>query len=798
MSNPTHIHDVQEQAARGQLALFIGADLDREVTDLPSRADLARDLAQRKGRARSRVDESLSLAEVAQRVAQGGNRFEFTTFIRDQLDTTGKSPQPFHWRIVELVQEHGIDTLITTAYDNLLELAFQEANVPINRVVRGSDVSFIDPDRPTLIKLYGDAQMPDTLVVTEDDHYGLGRDRDKEDLLHEVRTVLRRQTVLFLGYNLADPDFNLLWREVLDRAGRFARTAYAVWPDLSEGEVRMWQDRGIVILEADPLGVLGGFEAPSAPAGRPEPEVDVPTPKPSVKGKNMDYKLGFKVLKECLAEADAKVQSELATLEERFWANQRAERLFGSSENTRNERSQTIFSLNDLALKHCGVSFNELCQGAKPEPFVRPQSTHRTEMPEPSPIPSRRERASVRFKLQLARLVGLEFEVRAFETPMGEPRATARLPYGRDDLTAILKALPAASLEAASLTSAQADALRDLGLLTNPGLVPDLHVQVGRALYRSLFPGDVGAAFQMAWNQVRVQRGLVSLQLRFDEDAVDLARYPWELLFYRRHLLPSGALELTHYISYPEAPTALAVEPPLRVLYVESRPTDLKSLPEDEKQEAVHSALKALDEEGLVVLEELSPPTYKALIARIENSQDHVLHFDGHGTVARRCPACGAMNYPQHTSCQRSGCDRSLTDVPPLGYLAFEKESSREVDWVDSKALEHLLYPSTVRVAVLSACRSGEVRGKTLFGGVGPALIQAGVPAVVAMQVPITVQAAVEFMQGFYGALARFESLPAAMTSGRRRLFRGREWFIPALYLRSRDDEGQLFKSSSL
>jgi CHAT domain-containing protein len=133
--------------------------------------------------------------------------------------------------------------------------------------------------------------------------------------------------------------------------------------------------------------------------------------------------------------------------------------------------------------------------------------------------------------------------------------------------------------------------------------------------------------------------------------------------------------------------------------------------------------------------------------------------------------------------------------VPPLGYLAFEKEGSREADWVNSRALEHLLYPSTVRVAVLSACRSGEVRGETLFGGVGPALIQAGVPAVVAMQVPITVPAAVRFMQGFYGALGRFESLDEAMTSGRRRLFRGREWFIPALYLRSRDDEGQLFKS---
>jgi hypothetical protein len=243
--------ELNDALTRRTLALFIGADLPREVTGLPSRADLARELARRKG-----LDESLSLAEVAQRVSQAGNRWEFTDFVRNALDTTGKSPQPFHRRIVELVKTHQIETIITTAYDNLLELAFQEESVGINRVVRGSDVSFINPDRPTLIKLYGDAQQPDTLVVTEDDHYGLWRDRDKEDLLDEVRNVLRKQMVLFLGYNLADPDFNLLWREVLDRAGRFARTAYAIWPGVPEGEVRMWRDRGIVILEADPWGLF--------------------------------------------------------------------------------------------------------------------------------------------------------------------------------------------------------------------------------------------------------------------------------------------------------------------------------------------------------------------------------------------------------------------------------------------------------------------------------------------------------------------------------------------------------------
>jgi hypothetical protein len=272
--NTPNLPELTEALERGALALFIGADLPRQVTGLPPRADLACELARRKGGALARVDESLSLAEVAQRVSRAGKRWEFTAFIRDALDATGRSPQPFHRRIAELVKAHEIKTIITTAYDNLLESAFQEAGIGINRVVRGSDVSFVNPDRPTLIKLYGDAQQPDTLVVTDRDHSDLLRDREREPLLDEVRRALRLNTVLFLGYNLADPDFRFLFDQIAE--SRFARTAYAVWPGLPEVDVQMWRDRGIAILDTDPLGILGEIATQPAPQGRPEETVMVP------------------------------------------------------------------------------------------------------------------------------------------------------------------------------------------------------------------------------------------------------------------------------------------------------------------------------------------------------------------------------------------------------------------------------------------------------------------------------------------------------------------------------------------
>ncbi len=259
--------DLTEQLVHSRLVLFLGADLPAALTGLPSRADLAAGLAQRHG-----LPAGLSLAAAAQRVMQGGNRFAFTDYLGRQLDTLGKAPQ----RLQQLIARLPVQTVVTTAYDTLLEQAYQQAGVPINRVVRGSDLAFADPRRPTLIKLYGDLQQRDTLVVTEDDHYGLWRDREKESLLDEVRRAMRGNAVLFLGHNLADPDFHLLWRDVLDRMGRFALGASAVSPGMAPDEQRVWEERQVRVIDLDPLALL---EQLAAPAGAGDlPATNAPTP----------------------------------------------------------------------------------------------------------------------------------------------------------------------------------------------------------------------------------------------------------------------------------------------------------------------------------------------------------------------------------------------------------------------------------------------------------------------------------------------------------------------------------------
>ena len=788
--------ELSQQMSKGNVVLFVGAGLSIGA-GLPDWDTLIRPLAERIG---YKGDDQLKAAQFYE---NRYGRHALISYLRDKLDTTGIEPTENH----DLLARLPIDTVFTTNFDDLLERAYRRAGRPVNLVVGATELPFWDESRINLVKLHGTYDRPDSFIITERDYNTIYRRNAL--IVQQLNTLLATKTFLFIGYSVSDPDFNQIYDQLSIDLGRHQRRPYLVTFDVDEFTMEDLERRGFhvvslpgeggrnarlaewlrALLDAVAEPASEAVTAPPSAPPCPQPGPTVPQPsKPAYGRGSMNLDRGLKALRTCLANADEEIKAELATLEDRLTTNRRNERLFGSSENTRNERAQIIFSLNELALKHCGVSFNELCQGAEPTLAGRP---HPPEEIKPRTTSPRRERDRVRFKLQIARLTGVEFEVRALETPMGEPHATGRLPYDRADLIAVLKVLELGHYHPDRFTSAQTEALQRLGLLRDARLVPDLLPRLGKGLYDALFTDDIGVAFRMAFNQARSRHDTVFLQLRFDQDAVELARYPWELLHDgHRHLLSGGAVEMTRYVTYGEAATALPAEPPWRLLFISARPRNLTPLPAESERLAVWNGLQSLAETGKLTLELLDSPTYDALLDRMASADYHIIHFDGHGVFARRCPQCGTMHYPHVTSCQ--SCVTPLDDVPPLGYLAFEDRSGN-ADYVSTVDMENLLVTSEVRLVVLSACQGSIVRDESLFGGLGPGLIRAGVPAVVAMQFSVPVKAAISFAEGFYGALARGETVSRAVAQGRRKLFRGKTWFIPTLYLRSQDDEGHLF-----
>jgi hypothetical protein len=244
------ITEITKQLNRHRLILFIGADFDEKLTGIPNRQTLADQLAVQED-----ILQGDPLETIAQQVMSHGNRWIFTDFLQDSLETVGKSPRLIHDSIASLVNDHGIELIITTAYDDLLEQSFKLAGSGINVVVEEENLKFIRHDRPTLIKLYGDINQVTSLTVTEQDQNALLRGREKLELTDEIAREFRRNSVLFLGH---DPTNRFVQAWFDEIAGdKFQIKSYIVWPNLSQREIDSLQsNRGLIVIDLDPVRLL--------------------------------------------------------------------------------------------------------------------------------------------------------------------------------------------------------------------------------------------------------------------------------------------------------------------------------------------------------------------------------------------------------------------------------------------------------------------------------------------------------------------------------------------------------------
>lgn len=386
--------------------------------------------------------------------------------------------------------------------------------------------------------------------------------------------------------------------------------------------------------------------------------------------------------------------------------------------------------------------------------------------------------------LQLTLREGDALEVRTVDSPAGEAFAYSRLPYSAAELPVVLRALQGLPLDQVAHTEAHVRTLKHHGLIAPNRIAPDIHARVGQQLYSALFAGQNGHLLRTALSALR-QGQAASLQLRFDNEEAHVARFPWELIHDgREHLVASGQLTLIRYLTCPKPRPTLRLEQPLRVLYIQARPGDIEPLPLFDEQEIVRRQIAAA---RVGQLDLLTPPTYQELLLRLPAGLHQVIHFDGHGSYDRRCPACGSRNLPHHIVCQNRICGADLRSCPPQGYLAFEDETGvRVTHWLSSEELGALFAGTRAQLMVLSACETGMVRGSSMTGGLAPALIQAGVPAVIAMQLPIVAEHAERFIAPLYQALLRGEPPEQAMRWARKALIPAGVWFIPVLYMRTR------------
>ena len=236
--------------------LFVGNAL-RAGGDLPAVEQIAESLAARIEY--QRPDRSLSAVARDFEVLKGRNAL--VSALREEirkLQASRPGPDPLHQLIADAVLPH--TKVLTTRFDQILERALDQFHKPYVLIVRDADVPFFDEAKITLIKMQGDIDQPDSLIITEDDLDDFIR--RLPTISDVVRAFFATKTLIFLGYDLNSPLFKRFYNQVTRNLSAFRRQAYAVVPEpLDPVEDKYWAAQNVETLEEAPLQFLEDLAA---------------------------------------------------------------------------------------------------------------------------------------------------------------------------------------------------------------------------------------------------------------------------------------------------------------------------------------------------------------------------------------------------------------------------------------------------------------------------------------------------------------------------------------------------------
>ncbi len=295
--------------------------------------------------------------------------------------------------------------------------------------------------------------------------------------------------------------------------------------------------------------------------------------------------------------------------------------------------------------------------------------------------------------------------------------------------------------------------------------------RVGERLFQALIQGPIRDCWLQSLARVQGYDGQgLRLRLVIDPSHPQLAplsALPWEMLAPadgRGYLSLNRKTALVRFLEVPQLKSLPAVEMPVKVLLVATDP--IGNLDLNEEQSQIMEVLEALPSVQVRCLEE---PTIEQLRTELLRGRFHVLHFMGHGVFEKN-----------------------------EGILLFKDESGARENIRASVLASTLSGLDLLRLVVLNACDSAKMvrhAGSDPYAATASALVMAGIPAVIAMQVPFSDQAALAFSHRFYAALIAGDPVDAAVAEGRLAVLQARpttfQWATPVLFMRVPD--GKLF-----
>ena len=311
--------------------------------------------------------------------------------------------------------------------------------------------------------------------------------------------------------------------------------------------------------------------------------------------------------------------------------------------------------------------------------------------------------------------------------------------------------------------------------------------QYGLSLFNWLF---ADRTLREHWVGIRGQHKQRRIRLRLAKGSPELHQYPWESLcepdpeIAALRLAAAEATPFSRYLEGQWQPGKPIVGRPVRVLVAIANPNGLTALnpPLDPivtqtEWDALNQALQGAKGTTIELKLLPEPCTLQRLAEELRTGHHHILHLICHGIA--NDPASAVLYLADDNNAVARVRDSELAEQLALQLADAAVEDEQKL-----------------RLVFLASCQTAKRSAYDAFRGVAPQLVAAGVPAVLAMQDNVGMDAAREFAKVFYLRLLEHGQADLAVNQARRWLLtdaetaNGLQIAIPALFLRLQD--GQL------
>lgn len=170
------------------------------------------------------------------------SRAKLVELLSDAVHLHDVEPGDAHRAFCDLF----FDTICTTNFDFLLEHTLQESHRPHSVIVSEDRLSINTREKTKVIKLHGDFNHPERMVITEGD-FDLFLEKNKI-LATYVANIFITKTLLLVGYSFEDVDTRSIWKIIHDRLGMLARPAYVILIGATPIDIARFERRNIKVI----------------------------------------------------------------------------------------------------------------------------------------------------------------------------------------------------------------------------------------------------------------------------------------------------------------------------------------------------------------------------------------------------------------------------------------------------------------------------------------------------------------------------------------------------------------------